>query len=240
MKLQATWIKRAAFAAVAIAGLAYVLLVPPAGARSLRQFDADRMADLELRMWQAYYAKQNVRLFGLLVTTLREQYRYSWMVAAREGFHLARAASRFGNATGHYEDVLPDLEAAYTTARDWLQAGFDPREVARAELSWWVARRTPGEDSVAAVGWLIADEYSLLYEVPRDRVENAALLRALAASMRDEQAAQPDWATIGELLNKSYRELLASLNTLNARAEPYRESFFFNRSLRSLPSASRT
>ena len=68
-----------------------------------------RLASLELRMWQAYYAKENVRLFGLLLSTLREQYHYSWAVAAREGFHLARAAATFGNARDHYDAVLPDL-----------------------------------------------------------------------------------------------------------------------------------
>ena len=52
---------------------------------------------------------------------------------------------------------MPDLEAAYSTARDWLDAGFDPPAVARAELAWWVARRIPGQNSVEQVGGLIAD-----------------------------------------------------------------------------------
>ena len=92
-------------------------LTPPRGPRSLRQFDADRLASLETRMWQAYYAKERARLFGLLVTMLREQYHYPWATAVLEGFHLARAASRFGDLKDQYEAVLPDLEAAYTTVR---------------------------------------------------------------------------------------------------------------------------
>jgi hypothetical protein len=36
------------------AALTAVVVVPPRGPRSMRQFDAPRMADLELRMWQAY------------------------------------------------------------------------------------------------------------------------------------------------------------------------------------------
>ena len=46
----------------------------------------------------------------------------------------------------------------------------------------------------------------------------AAVLRAEAASLRDEQSSHPDWETIGVLLSRSYRDLLASLTTLNARA----------------------
>ena len=199
------------FVVVAIALV--VALVPPPGPRSIRTFEPVRLADLELRMWQAYYAKQNVRLFGLLVTLLREQYRYSWATAAREAFHLARAAATFGNARSNYEVVLPDLEAAYGKARDWLQARFDSNAVARSELAWWVARRIPGENSPEQIGGLIADEYALLYEVPRESVLKAALLRAEAAALRDSQAAQPDWGRIRRLLMDSYVALAAAVGS---------------------------
>jgi hypothetical protein len=189
----------------------YAATSAPSGPRSLREFDANRLADLELRMWQAYYAKENVRLFGLLTTLLREQYRYSWVIATREGFHLARAAATFGNARSNYDVVLPDLEAAYSTAHHWLRAGFDPNAVARAELAWWVARRIPGRNSPAQVGELIADEYALLYEVPRMKVLKAAMLRAEAAALRDAQAGQPDWAAIRRLLIESYAALDAAV-----------------------------
>jgi hypothetical protein len=190
-------------------------LTPPSGPRSMREFNPTRLADLELRMWKAYYAKDRARLFGLLVTMLREQYRYSWATATREAFHLARAASTFGDLKGDYEQVLPDLESGYATAKSWLDAGFDPRAVARAELAWWVARRIPGQNSANQVGHLIAQEYALLYETSAERMAPAALLRATAAKMRDEQAAQPDWDRIGRLLEQSYRELHAALAIAN-------------------------
>ena len=156
-----------------------------------------------------------MRLFSLLVTMLREQYHYSWATATVEAFHLARAAATFGDLTGSYDVVLPDLETAYAQARSWTDAGFDPRAVARAELAWWVARRIPGQNSPEQVGRLIAEEYALLYETSRERVEDAALLRAKAASMRDEQAGHPDWSTIGRLLRASYDELRLALASAN-------------------------
>src|SRR5438445_7834009 len=100
----------ATIAAAVVVFAAAFALTPPPGPRSMRQFDPNRLADLELRMWQAYYAKQNVGLFTLLVTMLHEQYRYSWTTATREAFHLARAAATLGNARSDYERVLPDLE----------------------------------------------------------------------------------------------------------------------------------
>jgi len=199
---------------ILIAAFTYVAVIPPSGARTLRQFDADRVADLEVSMWQAYYAKERARLFGLLVTMLREQYHYSWATAVREGFHLARAAVIFGDARGNYEAlVLPDLEQAYAAAKDWLGADFDPATVARAELAWWVARRVPEEDSPEHVGALMAHAYALLYEAPETGLAPAATLRARAAKLRDAQAQQPDWQAIGQLLRQSYRDLHAALHS---------------------------
>ena len=197
-------------AALAVAG--YVgFFAAPAGPRSLRAFDPDRMADLELDMWQAYYARQRVRLFRDLVIPLHEQNRYPWAKAAAAGFRLARAAATFAEARSDYERVLPDLERAYATARDWTHAAFDPAAVARAELAWWVARRVPGQDSPEQVGGLIADENALLYGVPRERVLAASVLRARAGRLRDEGGDRADWVEVSRLLHQSYRELHAAV-----------------------------
>lgn len=179
----------------------------------MREFSPGRLTDLEVGMWKAYYAKERVRLFSLLVTMLHEQYKYSWATATREAFHLARAAATFGDLTDNYDVVLPDLETAYAMAKEWTHAEFDPRAVARAELAWWVQRRIPGHNSAEEVGALIADEYALLYETSRDRVAEAALLRAEAAALRDAQASQPDWDRIGRLLMQSYTTLRSALSS---------------------------
>lgn len=117
-----------------VVAFAYWFFAAPSGERTLRRFDSNRMACLELQMWKAYYAKERLRLFGLLVTMLHEPYRYSWAVATAEGFHLARAAVTSAKAKDHYERVLPDLTEGYSTAKNWLHAGFDPAAVARAEF----------------------------------------------------------------------------------------------------------
>jgi len=202
-------------ALAACAFLAALALTPPRGPRSLRSFNPERLADLEVRMWQSYYAKERLRLFGLLVAMLHEQYRYSWATAAAEGFHLARAAATFGDLRDNYDVVLPDLETVYARAKSWTDASFDPKSVARAELAWWVARRIPGRNSPEQIGALIADEYAILYETTPAVVQEAALLRAQAGAIRDAQAGNPNWDRIARLLRQSYRELAAALATTN-------------------------
>jgi hypothetical protein len=201
---------------VAVAVTAYALTVAPAGPRSIREFNPDRMADLELRMWQACFTRERVQLFRLLVIVQREQYHYSWSTAATAAFHLARAAATFAAPTSHDEIVEPDLEAAYNEARRWLGAGFNPRDVAHAELAWWVAGRAPGQDDPDHVGRLIAREYALLYEAPFADMVRPGVLRAEAAALRDSRAGSPDWPAIGALLTDSYRALRASLSAAAA------------------------
>lgn len=50
--------------------LIVVAVRTPPGPRPLRVSDVGGMADLELHMWQAYYAHENVRIFVGLLTTL--------------------------------------------------------------------------------------------------------------------------------------------------------------------------
>ncbi len=192
---------------VLMAALYGVFIATPEGPRTLRAFDPDRTAELELDMWQAYYAKRNVRLFSDLVTLNHEQYHYTWARAAQVGFYFGRAASTFAKIRADYEQVLPDLARGYAIAKDWTQSSFDPVAVARAELAWWVARRTPGQDSPEQVGGLIADLNAMLYGVPRERVLEASVLRARAGKLRDEGGEQANWAEVGRLLKESYRAL---------------------------------
>lgn len=191
----------------------------PPGPRSARAFDPDRLAALEVGMWRSYYRRENVALFRGLVIALREQFRYPWAKATRAALALASAASAFAEAKGDYQRVLPALERAYTIARDWTGAGFDPAQVARAELDWWVARRDPAQHDPENVGRLIGVLYARFYQVPEARVREAGLLRARAAHRRDRDAGSPDWDEIDRLLRASYRSLHAAVNWNEGRRD---------------------
>jgi len=199
------------FLIIALCGFYGLFVAAPDGPRSLHVFDPDRVADLEIDMWQAYYAHQKVRLFRDLIISLREQNRYPWAKAVSTGFHLARAAATFADLRSGYEQVLPDLQAAYATTRDWTRSTFDPGAVSQAELAWWIARRVPGQDSPEQVGGLIADENAMLYGVPRERLLHASILRARAGRLRDDGGDRADWPAVSALLHQSYRELHAAV-----------------------------
>ena len=184
------------------------------------EFEPDRLADLETRMWKAYYRRQPARLFGLLVLALREQARVSWLRAIRASLLLTRAAAGFARAGGDYERFAPDIGRAYRLLG--LPDGVDADEVGRRELRWWVVRREIGVTAGQAAGASITDLYVAIYDLPPGRVAEAARLRGLAAEVRDQgAAADPDgargegssyWPDVARLLRDSYRRLRADLD----------------------------
>lgn len=199
-------------AACGVAALALVLFKAPSGPRSLRAFDPDRLANLELDMWQAYYRKQNIRLFRDLIVTLHEQYKFSWAGALTTGFYLARAASSFATLTTNYDRVIPDLEDAFARVRMATAGTFEPAAVAKAELAWWVGRRVPGHNSAEQVGRLIAEENALIFNAPLEAVLEPSVLRARAGKLRDDGGINADWTTVSDLLHDSYQQLHRAVN----------------------------
>jgi len=189
------------------------------GSRWGRDFDPDQLAQLEMRMWKAYYRHQPGRLFVLLVQTLRAQAQVSWLRALRASLLLTRAAAGFARSTGDYERFPTDIGRGYRTLG--LPAHVDVEAVARHELRWWVVRRELGLAAGEAAGDAITDLYAALYDIPRVQVAEAGRLRGLAAEVRDRGAnADPEgpkargaayWPEVARLLRDSYRSLSAAL-----------------------------
>jgi hypothetical protein len=189
-------------------------------------FDPDELADLETRMWKAYYRRQPARLFGLLVLALREQAGASWPRALASAVLLTKAAVGFAQATGDYERFAPDIARGYRLLG--LTKTVDLDEVARWELRWWVVRRELGLSASEAAGEAITRLYSAFYDVPPERVADAGRLRGAAAAVRDRGAsADPDgpqaagrayWPEVARLLRESYRSLERALAPIEDRA----------------------
>jgi hypothetical protein len=178
-------------------------------------FDPDRLASLETRMWKAYYRRQLARLFGLLVMGLREQAHVSWPRALAASVFLTKAAAGFARATGGYDRFAGDIVRGYRILK--RPAHSDLTEVARWELRWWVVRREIGLAAGEAAGDAIARSWAALYDVPLERVAEAGRLRGVAAEVRDRGATgDPDgpagpgrgyWPEVARLLRDAYRSL---------------------------------
>lgn len=172
-----------------------------------RDFDPVRVAQAESRMWQFYYQKDGFAMAREMVSLMREQMGLSFWSAKEVVEPMARGAMQFSRSGGNYASVLPMLEGSYATLAEVCEQDWDAHALAEAELAWWVARRTPGEDSPEQVGALITNLYALLYGSSNAKLEQAGLLRAQAATLRDLGAPNADWDRIEAMLVESYQAL---------------------------------
>ncbi len=171
-------------------------------------FDPEYVAASETKMWQAYYTRDRTTLGIEIVKLLNEQFGLTVIKAAELGEGLAKTAITFAAAQHSYEqNTLPGLVTYYTKVHELAGGNWSPEEMAQAELDWWVARRTPGEDSPENVGRLIGVLYSKLYGASNVHTEKAGLLRAQAAALRDAGGLDADWGTIETMLVESFTEL---------------------------------
>jgi hypothetical protein len=192
------------------------------------EFDPERLADLETAMWKAYYRRQPIRLFGLLIQGLREQAGASWPRALAAAFFLTKGAAGFARATGDYERFAPDIARGYRLLG--LPPDIDAVEVGRRELRWWVVRREIGLAAGAAAGEAITALYANLYHLPEADVAAAGRLRGQAAEVRDRGATiDPDgpagdgrayWPEVARLLRHSYKRLSEALAADRPAADP--------------------
>lgn len=175
----------------------------PAG----QTFDAVALAAAETRMWKAYYSRDAMTLLGELTSVLQVQFHLKPGDASSVARDLGLAAAAFQRSgAGEYERAaLPNLTQAYTKLRELTGGTWSADAAARAELAWWVRRRTPGKDSPEEVGRDIASLYSILYGGTNADIENAGLQRARAAALRDSGK---DWAEVERLLRESYQSLV--------------------------------
>ncbi|MBU1864176.1 MAG: hypothetical protein KKH94_10975 [Candidatus Omnitrophica bacterium] len=176
-------------------------------------FDANEVAVAETNMWKAYYTGNAPVLVGHLVGLLHSQFDIPLQRTQPIAGLLAKAAMNFRMARSNYDVVvLPDLKKAYYLLQQALDESFDPERVARADLAWWVARRTPGQNSPETVGKKIAAYYTALYGKNHPDFQNAGILRAKAADVRDASGKQVNWQQIEKLLKQSYTVLVRALS----------------------------
>ena len=155
---------RATIKWILVVSLAVFLFILYKGCIQRATFDADRIAAAETAMWKAYYSGNKRALALELISLQRHQFGLTITEASQVAWDMANAAEKFIAAKENYGPiVLPDLESAYTRIKRISGLDFDPKEVAQAELDWWVARRTLGNNAPEQVGAKIAHLYALLY-----------------------------------------------------------------------------
>ena len=170
-------------------GIWWVSTGSPGGPRS---FDPYRIADLEYRMWVAYYQRRWTRVLTGLVRLLQLGFGTDWARALRGAWLMLRATQLWAP----FPDNDPDgaracMRELYELIRLRYGEPADPARAAVLEIDWWRLHRErqyapdpadTGDELILSVLRL----YSYLYGVTEASVRPAAVHRVRAMDLSDQ------------------------------------------------------
>jgi len=209
-------------ALVAFAGLAAIAPWPAATACASPDFDPGRIAYLEKAGWEAYYDRNWLRVFGLMVQMNREQFCMPLPTAVAGAIDIVRASIAFAPIDNDVPAATAHLQNFYEKARRTRGLQADAKTLAGLEMDYWVVHRrlaiarkqTPNhEGDIGPMVDALANLHAALFTASPGAIRRSAELRAEAAKTVDQITGgysadvQGDWRRIEEYLDEAYDRL---------------------------------
>lgn len=191
----------------------------------------DRIARIETELWEAYYNREWLREFRLLITMHREFFHMNTPTAVLASYDAARAAMAFapldandlpqarGYLLRYYEKVRQALGCRATAddlAERELHYWIVHREVARgrlAEIKTGRAIDDPDDAEIEPVINAFANLHAGLFNSTPEAMHESAVYRARAAAIVDRISGRhspdvaADWARVETELRLAYRAI---------------------------------
>jgi hypothetical protein len=182
----------------------------------MRGFSPDMIAYYETEGWRAYYDRNWLRAFGLMVRLSESQFHIPFPRSFLAVYHIIRASVAFVPRDHDLRVVSRHLMAFYRIAAVANSGAFDPQAVAELELRYWVLHRElaeiPDADKRALIDCLAALHAALFGRAPAE-MRDSAISRVAAADAVDRitsrRAADPaaDWALVEASLRRAYSQV---------------------------------
>ncbi len=181
--------------------------------KSLKNFNPDKVAELEVYMWQTYYSHNFLKLFFLLIKLAHESFSVNYLLSIRIAYYLASASVDFRVNKGkeNSQRILHKLEKAFKLISRNSMEVFDYKKVASLELNWWLVDRYSDRYKISRAE-AISLAMSELYGVNHSLLKEYGEKRAEAMVVQDNLKDNSEWGKIGVLLNESYNSLYKNIN----------------------------
>ena len=192
---------------------------------------ADRIARIETELWEAYYNRQWLREFRLLIAMHREFFGMGGLTAVAASYDAARAAIAFAPVEGNdIPKVRRFLLRYYEKVRRALNCEASADDLAERELDYWVVHRhvasrrlteinagrpvdDPPPDEIEPVVEAFARLHAGLFNSTDEVMRESAVHRARATAVVDRISGRyspdvpGDWLRVEELLRLAYRAI---------------------------------
>lgn len=183
--------------------------------KDLRKFDPNKVAELDLEMWQAYYDHNFFKLFILLLRLMHKFFGLDYFSAFRAAFYSASAVIDFRINKGreNSERIRRKLTKFFKIISSNNKKKFNYEKAAELELKWWLVDRYPERYEISREEGL-ANAMAIVYNINPEKLLEYAIYRAQAMLLQDKaekEKGSTDWGQIGILLKKSFNSLYKSI-----------------------------
>lgn len=177
-------------------------------------FDPDHVAYLEAEGWRSYYDKKWLRVFQLMERTASVEFHIPFPLSIQAAYFVTRAAIAFKPVDNDLPGTRAYLEKYYRLVRRYSGLLFDPVEVTRLELEYWIIhRRLSGAPDHSELVNVLTDLHAVTFGIPRERAKESGDWRTKAAITVDGITGRrstdlaADWRLLEEQLRSCYRSL---------------------------------
>ncbi len=181
-------------------------------------FDPERVARLETMAWRAYYDRRWSALLYFTERACADQFHVPFPDSVRAAYYATRGALAFKPIENNIGLAVGALVRYYAIVRRHSNITFDPVEVARAEIRYWVVhRRLSGSGDHEELVDTFARLHAVTFDLAPARARESAEFRTRAAIVVDDITARRsvdvdgDWGRVELLLRRCYRSLAAAI-----------------------------
>ena len=198
--------------------------VRPGSPSALRSFDPFRVADLEYRMWVAYYRRRWTRVLVASVRLLWLGFGRDWLLILQAAWLLLRAIQLWSPLPGNDPDgAQACMQELYALVKFRFGEPADPAVAAALEVEWWRVHRERQYSPPTAETWnrlveAVTSVYCYLFGETEAAVRPAAVHRARAMDLSDQwvrEGCLPDSPLLPlehAALVRAYATLLAAVH----------------------------
>jgi hypothetical protein len=178
---------------------------------NLRQFDYEKVANLDAGMWRSYYNHQFFKLFWQLLQLIRTQLGFNWSITIRLALYSAWAAADYRINRGHvnHQRLTKNLIKFYRIISDHATEPFNYQKAGELELAWWDIHRSSYENNEKLEQSLAAAAAAMYNTVPSS-LKSYAHYRAEAMILPQHEGDKKnftDWDKVNDLLIKAWQAL---------------------------------
>jgi hypothetical protein len=199
--------------------------VQPVTPQSTPTFDPDRLAQLEVAGFRAYYDRKWLRCFWLLAKLAHEQFHLSLPRAIQAAYYITRASIAWAPVDHDTRKVRLYIRKFYRlAAKHGKTFNFDPDTVARLEYVYWDEHRKLSGQTQSQKAPLIdslANLHGAIFNISPQAALPSAIDRARCTDTVDEITGhrspnvEADWRLAEQYLRTAYHSIAANLEIRN-------------------------